>query len=198
MIEDVEYFCAKLHLKTLAERNALAEAHVNLPGARPSGNVARSIAESSWRRNGKRRRIDPLRNRLPSRRSKRYAWNQVRSLIVGIAVRSVSRIAINGDIDREAGMRVDNRVPFPSAENAARNSGLAQIRPARAERQFINEVCVQIVACIECPIGPLTWLAVDVLRNQLISISAAVRSIVNFVRPHIVHGYQQPAGERTF
>src|SRR5581483_7121915 len=50
---------------------------------------------------------------------------------------------------------------------------------------------------VECTAGSLTRHAAYILRHQRISITTAVRTIIDFVRPHVIGGKQDPVSERA-
>src|SRR5579862_694775 len=164
MIENVEDLRPELQLQALGQRYVLSKSHIDLPGTRSPGHVARGIAKSSRRRDGKRRRINPFRNRLSSRRDERHTGYEVRSLIVGISVGNISGVAIDGDVDGKSCACIDNRVKFPRPQNASQDSGLTQIILSWPERQFVNHVRGQIMTHVERTVSTLAGLTCHILR----------------------------------
>src|SRR5262249_46084651 len=108
VIKDVEHLGPELKLHAFGQRDALAQTEIHLPRSRPAPYIPGSVSKRTGSGSDKCGWIEPQSQRRSARWGQGNSRHDIGTLIVGIAVRYISRRTVNGDIDGKARARFDN------------------------------------------------------------------------------------------
>ena len=205
LVEDIEHLGPELSLTCFRNMNVFGKRHIGLPSPRSSQEVARDIAEpggadTTWVKrvcapgNAKGAGID-----IPAGQIQRLAGNEDWGADCRYCHPVPWRFAV-----RFTGNPVradENRAERPRAEHGPQYSRLVQIRFAGTKRKLIDGIRVHYVAGVKGAAGALPAAsrsrrqAGNILRRHGVAVAAAVRIVVDLVRPRVVGGDQEPTSE---
>src|ERR1700731_2320360 len=160
VVESVEHFRAELEPHAFLYWNDLEEAEVHIGEAGSVVSADSAIPELTGSRHSKRILIQPKSGAWVVRRAGARISYAVRTR----SMRTSRQARIGrGQLNGSACLNRDDGVDLPAAENVARNSALAEILLAFADRQLVSDKAHEALANVEHRVPSFCGIVVGVL-----------------------------------